>query len=119
MAHAQPKFESIKNTTYGLVFLGTPHRGSDLASLAETVAKIASVAFGKRRIQTQLLKTLRENSQQLQDLAEEFTELHSLYKIVTCFEQKKTAFSKGLFSKTEIVRPPKVVGIYGLRVNIR
>lgn len=104
MAHVQPKFESIKNTTYGIIFLGTPHRGSGLASLGETVAKTASVAFGKRKIQTQLLKTLRENSQQLQDLAEEFTELHSLYKIVTCFEQKRTAFSKRFLSKIEMVR---------------
>lgn len=75
------------------------------------MAKIASVAFGKRRTQAQLLKTLRENSQQLQDLAEEFTELHSLYKIVTCFEQKKTSISKRLFSKPEIVGPPKVASI--------
>lgn len=102
MAQQQQKFEIIKNATYGIVFLGTPHRGSDLASLGQTLARIAKVAFKNPKIQ--LLKILEENSQQLQDLSEQFSNLHSLFHIVSCFEQKETVFKKGLFRKTEMVR---------------
>lgn len=102
MAQQQSKFEVIKKATYGIIFLGTPHRGSDLASLGQTMAKIAKAAFKHPEIH--LLKALEANSQQLQELTEQFTELHALFKIVTCFEQKQTVFGKGIFQKREMVR---------------
>lgn len=83
------------------MFLGTPHKGSQLANLGQKLAKTAGVAF---QAKPHLLKSLKEDSEQLQDLSEEFTNLHSLFQIVSCYEMKPTIFKKGPFRMTEIVR---------------
>jgi flagellar basal body rod protein FlgG len=78
--------------------MGTPHRGSDAASLGQTLANIATVTFKKPNIQ--LLEALKQNSQELQDLQEEVAAILSSFPVVSCFEQKPTKFRKGIFQKT-------------------
>jgi len=82
------RFENIKTATFGVVFLGTPHRGSPQANMGHIVAGLARIAF--KGPQTQLLKTLERDSNELDTLSEEFSNLHSVLKIVSCYEQKKT-----------------------------
>jgi hypothetical protein len=47
-------------STRGIIFCGTPHRGSDKVSFGEMVAKVANASL--RQPNTQLLETLRRDS---------------------------------------------------------
>ena len=91
MANTQSRFESIKTATFGIIFLGTPHRGSPQANMGQIIANLAKIAFKKP--QTQLLEILEKDSPELDDLSEEFSNLHSALRIVSCYEQKETRIS--------------------------
>src|SRR4051794_30063408 len=93
MARSDPRFEIIKTATFGIVFLGTPHRGSDATSMGQLVARLAKVAF--YRPQTMLLDTLKRDSNELDTLSHQFSHMHASLKIVSCFEQKETWIRKG------------------------
>ncbi|KAF8533089.1 hypothetical protein BDD12DRAFT_763082, partial [Trichophaea hybrida] len=84
-----------------IVFLGTPHRGSDTASMGQIVANLAKVAF--RRPQTQLLEMLEKDSHELDALSHEFSLLHSALKIFSCFKQKETKIRRGWFGIRSMV----------------
>ena len=82
------RFEDIKTATFGIIFLGTPHRGSPQANMGQIIVNLAKIAFKKP--QKQLLETLKQDSYELDTLSEEFSNLHSALKIVSCYEQKET-----------------------------
>jgi len=85
------------------MFMGTPHRGTELASFGQMVANMARVAFKKPSLQ--LLEVLEHDSQALQDLLEDTSTILSSIPVISCFEQKETKLSKGIFSKTTLVSP--------------
>ena len=85
------RFAHIKTATFGIIFLGTPHRGSPQARLGQIVANLARIAF--KNPQTHLLKSLEKDSHELDALSEEFANLHNILKIVSCYEQKETEIS--------------------------
>ncbi|KAJ3568959.1 hypothetical protein NPX13_g6245 [Xylaria arbuscula] len=62
-ASAEDHLRQIEKDTLGVVFLGTPHRGSDLAPFTKAVANILK-SIGKRT-NTDILEVLRRNSQLL------------------------------------------------------
>lgn len=83
-------FESIG----GVVFLGTPHRGSDSQSKASLIASIATaVGFGKK---SQILNVLEKDSEPLSDLVHDFTRTAITANIDLCcfFEQHASDISK-------------------------
>ena len=102
-SRADPRFEAVKTSTFGIVFLGTPHRGSEATSLAQILANIAKVTFKSPK--TQLLKSLEKESAELMDLLEDFSHIHSSVQIVSCYEQKETAYKRGLFQTKIMVSP--------------
>ena len=78
----------------GIVFLGTPHRGTQAGKWGEWVA-----AYGKAlgfASEDQILRDLREDSEALRDLLYAFTlwANASVIRIVCCFEQHKTDYGK-------------------------
>ena len=85
------RFAHIKRCTFGIIFLGTPHRGSPQARLGQIVASLAKAAF--KNPQTHLLKSLERDSNDLDILSEEFANLHTTLKIVSFYEQKETSIS--------------------------
>lgn len=83
-------------STFGILFFGTPHRGTDGADLQSKVLDIISVlpfVEGNK----QVLKHLGLNSEKLWELSEDFLGLHSRFQIVSFRESKRTPI--GLFSK--------------------
>ena len=97
------RFEHIKTATFGIICLGTPHWGSPQARLGQIVANLARVAL--KRPQTQVLELLGSNSNELDTLSEEFSNLHASLKIVSCYEQKETKIS--CFKKPMVGMQPK------------
>jgi hypothetical protein len=87
-ANIDPRFEVIKKSCYGLVFMATPHRGSDKANLGKIMANIWKISL--TRPKTQLLEQLEKDSLALQDLSDDFRYMHSQFQIASFVEEKET-----------------------------
>jgi hypothetical protein len=78
----------------GIIFLGTPHRGSNYQSKASIIATIASiVGVGER---SQVLKSIEKDSDTLTDMIHDFTRLanSSSIPLFCFFEQHKSDAAK-------------------------
>lgn len=69
----RPKLQSIYTATYGVIFLGTPHRGSPWAPWAKLATNLAKLALGSST--TALIDALRVDSPVLQIIADEFSKM--------------------------------------------
>lgn len=72
-AHRGPEYEYLLKSTIGVVFLGTPLRGTKTASIAEWVALIRG--FMNKETSDTLLQSLKEKSSSLDALVHEFSKL--------------------------------------------
>lgn len=86
-------------STAGLVFLGTPHRGSNSQSKAAVIASIAS-ALGCGE-DSSLLKSVEKDSEMLNDLLHDFTRTvnTAVIPLFCFFEQHKSDVAKILRPK--------------------
>jgi hypothetical protein len=69
------------------VFLGTPHRGSDVAFWGDMLARIAYVSLLNPA--SGYIKDLRNNSSLLMDVSEDFRSIASQYRIISFYEADK------------------------------
>ena len=60
-AHTYPQFVDVYKYTTGVVFLGTPHRGSSSASLDSTLSKILRIVPDADRVNQDLFREIRRN----------------------------------------------------------
>ena len=84
------KFQYLATSTVGILFLGTPHRGTKASKWAEWIAYT-----GKKiglEMNDAILKDLREDSEILTDLLSEFALwlFRMSISTVCCFEMHKT-----------------------------
>lgn len=70
----------------GIVFMGTPHRGSATASLGSMGAEMLKAATLGTSTNTTLIKQLKESSKMLQDISNAFTFLGADFPIQTFYE---------------------------------
>lgn len=68
------------------VFMGTPHRGSDLAFWGNVLSGIAKAAFLNP---TKNIKDLKNNSSTLLNVSEDFRSIVGKYYIVSFYEDMK------------------------------
>lgn len=81
--------EDLKTRTAGVVFLGTPHRGSQVQNHAMTIATIA--AMGGIGDRSALLEVVQKDSEMLKDIIRDFTAVAIYFDIqLCCFEQRNT-----------------------------
>lgn len=83
---------SIFVSTYGVLFLGTPHNGSSKAGLASVGSRMISALTPSKVVDTnsQLTDTLREGSEVLQNITDMFVPLMKNFRIYFFWEQEKT-----------------------------
>jgi hypothetical protein len=80
-----PTLGKIYMQTKGVIFLGTPHRGSNKESLGDVIAKVARYSF--RQPNDQLLQTLRHDSHILENQREQFTTISKDMQVVCIREE--------------------------------
>jgi len=66
-AHNNSRYSQIKKNTIGIAFLGTPHRGADLAKMLKT---LLDVSFSERKF----VKDLLPGSQTIKEINEAFAD---------------------------------------------
>lgn len=83
---------SIYVSTYGIVFFGTPHQGSGKANLASFAQRMvnALVPSGIVDTDSQLVGALKESSEVLQDITDNFVSMMKRFRICFFWEQEKT-----------------------------
>jgi ankyrin repeat protein len=89
---AGSSFEYIPNSTVGVIFLGTPHRGSAVADWGEVITR-ASQALGLGS-DDHIIKDLKAGSDSLTDLLHNFTIwlFRNSVDVVCFFEQHETNY---------------------------
>lgn len=71
--NAEDHLKQIESCTIGILFFGTPHRGSDLAPFALAISRLVHYGTGKR-VGTAILEPLKQNSQILLDVEDWFAQ---------------------------------------------
>ncbi|KAF2647563.1 ribonuclease-like protein p/mrp subunit [Lophiostoma macrostomum CBS 122681] len=82
---------SIFVSTYGILFLGTPHNGSNKAALASIGSRMINALAPSRVVDTdsQLADALAEGSEVLQNITDMFAPLMKNFRIYFFWEQEK------------------------------
>lgn len=89
MAHnGSELYSPILKATTGIVFLGTPHRGSDLASWGILLSNLVSVTSIGKNIRKELLRTLSKDSDTLAEISKQFLQRAKFLKIMSFIEQQ-------------------------------
>ena len=81
---------SIYVSTYGVLFLGTPHNGSDLAKWGTLLERISSAVLPKKFFDSsdQLVQALKTNNETLQNINRLFIEIIGRFHIYFFHESK-------------------------------
>jgi hypothetical protein len=90
-----PIYEGIIKSISSMIFLSTPHRGTNLA---ETLNRILQVSFVTSPMQ--FIAELASGSQSLQKLNEQFRHIAPKLNIVSFYETRPTT----MFKKTQMVQ---------------
>lgn len=100
---------SVAVSTYGIFFLGTPHKGSDLGQWGSYLESLCNAIIPKKLLDSQphLLEALKTNSETLQNVDRQFSMLMDQYHLFFFHEGKPTDF-KGTyhFVSRRFPRPP-------------
>ena len=83
------RIAAIERSTVGVIFAGTPHRGSDATKWAAVASKVANLV-GKDH-STRLTHALERGSDVVQNLEEWFKEIQSNFHIFSFYEEKPVA----------------------------
>ena len=92
------KYYEVWERSKGVIFLGTPHRGSTPADLAALLGDIANAVLSAPGphllgggVSTSLLRTLKANSEELNGISDVFTQRAGALAIETFFETYTTS----------------------------
>ncbi len=86
-AHERPQYATILERIYGVVFMGTPHRGSGLASLVKPLSNIINASLLSPRVRSDLLNDLQLSSRVLTDVSTSCVHRLAPLHIVSFYEQ--------------------------------
>ncbi|KAG5800135.1 hypothetical protein H9Q69_000853 [Fusarium xylarioides] len=89
-------WKAIKQATKSIIFMGTPHMGSEKAEDLVVVQKLASLMKLQTAVATNLTKELRAFSNSVQDINMEFTiDVHRSIKLLCCYESHPQRLPNG------------------------
>ncbi|KAK4228035.1 hypothetical protein QBC38DRAFT_454589 [Podospora fimiseda] len=85
LANQNTKFRDISTSTKGIIFFGTPHRGSDKAAWLKLLTEVSSTV--SNRPDPTFVKDLQTNSETLLKISQDFQPLVKDYAIVSFYEE--------------------------------
>ena len=91
-------YKNIKDQIAGVIFLGTPHEGAEIAKLANSLFQPLTIA---NFANTGLLESLEMRNPELYNISQDFANEYSALDVV-CFYETKARSIKGIF-KTRVV----------------
>lgn len=85
-------YRQIYVSTFGLIFLGTPHTGSDLSAWGVMLQAMSDAVMPKAFWQSEsvLLKTLKKDNETLLNINNHFLDIYQRFKILMAHENHKT-----------------------------
>ncbi|EPS42428.1 hypothetical protein H072_3599 [Dactylellina haptotyla CBS 200.50] len=95
------RLRSIKVSTQGILFMGTPHMGSDLVRWGSLARRLLCF-FPGLKLDSSMLSMLGQNSETLQNINTLFTGIASYFEIVYFYEELETLLPTG---QHEIIVP--------------
>lgn len=81
-----PHYKDIIQSTCSIIFLATPHRGTNLAEVLNRILRASIFSHSPK----QYITELQRNSPTLQDINDQFRNISSDLQIVSFFETKPT-----------------------------
>jgi hypothetical protein len=83
---------SVFVSTYGIIFLGTPHTGSDAAAWGRWLQGMSDAVVPRRFFESEsvLLRTLKNDSEILQEINSHFLDVYQRFRIHMVHESHKT-----------------------------
>ncbi|CUS12309.1 unnamed protein product, partial [Tuber aestivum] len=86
-------FRSIKVSTYGVLFLGTPHMGADLARWGKMAEMLVRMVSSKSWVDSNsaLITALEKNSETLQNITDGFLGISRDFRLFFFWEELKTS----------------------------
>ena len=88
LASNRPNFQNIKSSTAGVVFLGTPHGGTDIAGYAAFIAKLKSN-------DSTLVESLKSSDESLLALSHDFAFGYKHLSIICFYETMENRYLGG------------------------
>ncbi|KAL2163395.1 hypothetical protein VTH06DRAFT_5452 [Thermothelomyces fergusii] len=118
----QEDLRSIYVSTFGIIFLGTPHNGAIMAGWGETIQRMVDAVAPRKMFDSEsvLLKSLKKDNETLQEISNHFLDIYQKFKIHMAHETQKTDL-KG--TKMLVVdapsASPQLVGVtyYGIEAT--
>ncbi|RDL32575.1 Uncharacterized protein BP5553_09031 [Venustampulla echinocandica] len=113
---------SIAVSTYGIIFLGTPHTGADPAKWGLMLQGMVNALMPKKLVHTedQLVKTLKTNNETLQNINLKFLEIYQKFRVYMVHEGVPTDL-KGtkIFIVDQLSASPQLPGVvyYGIEAT--
>ena len=100
---------SIYVSTYGIIFLGTPHNGSNIAAWGGAAQKITNMLIPKMFLATEtvLLKSLRKDHEQLQDIHARFANMSQRFEIHMAHENQRMDGKGAKYVGDAVTLPPR------------
>jgi len=90
----QPELRSIRLSTCGILFFGTPHRGSDAgATLVPLILNVMSIYT---RTDSKLVDSLRPQAEAIQSQLDYYIPISEDFKTVCFYERKETPIKIGI-----------------------
>ncbi|UNI17675.1 hypothetical protein JDV02_004001 [Purpureocillium takamizusanense] len=85
-------YRSIYVSTFGLMFLGTPHTGSDMATWGLVLQGMSDAIMPKKFFESEsvLLKTLKKDNETLSNINNHFLDIYQRFRIHMAHENHKT-----------------------------
>ena len=89
---SRERYRSIYVSTYGIVFLGTPHTGSGMAKWGTVLQAISDAVVPRSIFSTEsaLIKTLKKDNETLQNINSHFLDIYQRFKILMTHENHMT-----------------------------
>ena len=93
------QFNDVHKNTSGIVFLGTPHRGSSSADLTLALAKIVRGVSGAPSVNQNLLREMQRNSSQVDEINQKFAHVVVGSLSIASFYETKASKYVGIIAE--------------------